>query len=265
MALSKDIQQAAVAAAREAGIEPAALLAVVEIESGGRPLEEDGVTPCLLFERHKFYAELEARGKEAELAHAVAGGLAHKEWQRATQYADQGSSHGRLTLLASAAKIDQECAHRACSWGLGQTMGFHAEELGYASAVAMVEAMKQGGIRAQVACMVGEIRHNHLDVALAKRDWTAFARGYNGKGYAANRYDERLRLAYAKWTVAFPPADDVEQIGDHGQIIIAYQRRLGELGYTPGTVDGTFSRGRARRCWLSRPRTGFRPTAASIS
>jgi hypothetical protein len=94
--------------------------------------------------------------------------------------------------------------------------------------------------------MIGEIRRNHLDVALAKRDWTAFARGYNGKGYAANRYDERLRLAFAKWAVAFPPADDVEQIGDRGEIIAAYQKRLRELGYTPGTVDGDFgSRTRA--------------------
>ena len=130
MGLAKDIEAATVAAAREHGIEPAALLAVVEVESTGDPFEDDGM-PRFLFERHKFYSELKAHGEDRELSIAVQKGLAHAEWRRATQYADQDTSKDRSALLGRAAAVNRECAYRACSWGLGQTMGFHAEELGY--------------------------------------------------------------------------------------------------------------------------------------
>jgi hypothetical protein len=246
MGLAKDIEVAAVAAAREQGIEPAALLAVVEIESAGKPLEADGVTPRFLFERHKFYSELEAHGETSGLSAAVQQGLAHKDWRRATQYVDQDTSKERLALLGRAVAVNRECAHRACSWGLGQTMGFHAEDLGFSSAVAMVDTMKQGGIAAQISCMIGEIRRNHLDVALARRDWVAFARGYNGKRYAENAYDTKLAVAFGKWALLHPPAEDVAQIGDRGALITGYQKRLAELGYAVGAVDGRFgSRTRA--------------------
>ncbi len=35
-----------------------------------------------------------------------------------------------------------------------------------------------------------------LIVALRKKDWAAFAKGYNGAGYKVNRYDTRLKNAY---------------------------------------------------------------------
>ena len=34
--------------------------------------------------------------------------------------------------------------------------------------------------------------------ALQRRDWAAFAKGYNGTAYRENRYDERLAAAYGK-------------------------------------------------------------------
>jgi hypothetical protein len=40
--------------------------------------------------------------------------------------------------------------------------------------------------------------------ALQDRDWAAFAKAYNGKGYAKNKYDEKLAAAYKKF--AAPPA-----------------------------------------------------------
>ena len=239
MGLAKDIEAATIAAAREHGIEPASLLAVVEVESSGDPFEDDGM-PRFLFERHKFYSELKGRGTDRELSIAVQKGLAHPEWRRATQYADQGTSRERQALLDRAVAINKECAYRACSWGLGQTMGFHAEDLGYPSAVAMVEAMNGSGIVVQIACMVKEIRRNHLDVALARRDWTAFARGYNGKRYAENAYDTKLALAFAKWAMQYPPAEDIAQVGDRGGLVGGYQKRLAELGYAVGAVDGRF-------------------------
>lgn len=245
--LSKDIVEATVAAAIDNNIAPAALLAVVEIESAGKPFELDGRTPRFLFERHKFYEELEdhAAGK---LKLAIQQGLAHKAWKRSTQYADQGTSSGRLNLLSRASEIDKECAYLACSWGLGQTMGNLHKRLGFPSAIAMVEGMVEGGIRAQINLMVRFIKDKGLDKHLAKRAWAAFARGYNGPRYEENKYDIKLANAYAKWVAIHPeddddevlPEADIAEYGERGPLIEGYQKRLAELGYHPGTIDGVF-------------------------
>src|SRR5262245_65100148 len=179
-------------------IAPAALMAVVEVESAGRALEEDGRTPRLLFERHVFHREL-ARRQPGKLSAAIAQGLAIPKWNRALQYRDQGSSHGRLVVLARARAIDEDCANRACSWGVGQTMGFLAEGQGFRNATAMVAAMVAGGVPAQVECMVREIKSRKLDAALNRHDWAGFARSYNGPGYAQNHYDVKMAAAYGKW------------------------------------------------------------------
>lgn len=185
-------------AAKRNGVEPAALLAVVEIESAGRPFEADGRTPRFLFERHVFYRELAKRQPE-KLPGAVHAGLANRVWSRATQYKDQGSSAGRMSVLRRARAIDEECANLSCSWGVGQTMGFHYQALGFPSATAMVAHMSRGGLAGQIDVMCRNITDMKLWPALKARDWAAFARRYNGAGYRANRYDTRMAAAYKRW------------------------------------------------------------------
>lgn len=185
-------------AAKRNGVEPAALLAVVEIESAGRPFEADGRTPRFLFERHVFYRELAKRQPE-KLPGAVHAGMAIRVWSRATQYKDQGSSAGRMSVLRRARAIDEECANLSCSWGVGQTMGFHYRMLGFISATAMVNYMSAGGLAAQIDVMCRNISDMKLWPALKARDWAAFARRYNGAGYRANRYDTRMAVADKRW------------------------------------------------------------------
>jgi len=36
--------------------------------------------------------------------------------------------------------------------------------------------------------------------ALQNKDWAKFAQGYNGSGYKANRYDEKILNAYKKFS-----------------------------------------------------------------
>lgn len=212
--MRSDIESAVRNAAAKHGMEAAALLAVVDIESAGAPFEPaDGQTPQFLFERHIFYAQLKQRAP-GKLQAAINQGLAHANWQPSTQYKDQNTSAHRLALLARAVAVDADCAYRACSWGLGQTMGFQAEHLGYDSAEHMVAAMR-GSIPAQVEAMIGEIKYSKIDDDLAAHRWATFARGYNGAGYRKNEYDTRLAQAYARW--AHPgedntptPSDDVK-------------------------------------------------------
>lgn len=179
-------------------IEPASLCAVVEIESGGKPFEEDNKTPKFLFERHIFYREL-SKLQPAKLQNAIDQGLAIPKWSRTTQYKDQGNSKGRQLVLAKARAVDEECANRACSWGLGQTMGFLCTDLGYKSATDMVSELSKGGLSSQVDCMARFIKSKGLTPALKAHDWASFAKGYNGAAYKQNQYDTRLSASYSAW------------------------------------------------------------------
>lgn len=233
----QDFVDAVIVAARQAAIPPAALLAVVEIESNWQAVEEDGSTPRLLFERHVFHRELKARAPH-KLAAAERAGLAREIWSRSTQYKDQGSSKGRLAVLARAREIDSECANRSCSWGLGQTMGFLAEELGFASATQMVDKMVAGGVAAQIDMMVGEIRRKRLIDELQRGDWAGFARIYNGPRYEENQYDIKLAAACRRWEGRLGGAP----VGDPD--LPNVQRDLIALGYDlgPAGADGVLGR-----------------------
>ena len=58
-----DVLRQTIAVASKYKIEPAALLAVTEVESAGRSRECDNTTPRLLFERHVFYRELQRQAQ----------------------------------------------------------------------------------------------------------------------------------------------------------------------------------------------------------
>ena len=130
-----------------------------------------------------------------------------------------------LPLIAITAV--SEPALRAASWGLGQTMGFNAELAGFDSAEAMVIAMLDGE-DAQVLAMAKFLRSQNLHKALLRRDWAAFARGYNGPGYAQNRYDIKLEQAYARLASGSLPNLQLRA----AQVALLY------LGFAPGKIDG---------------------------
>lgn len=238
---SATLVKAVADAATALGLEPAAALALVEVETSGNPFEQDGRTPALLYERHIAWRMAAKVSKALQAAFARAG-LAIPKWSKATQYKDQGTSAKRLALIANARAIDAEVANQSASWGVGQTMGFLYAELGFGSACEMVEHMT-GNLAGQIDCMMREIKNKHLIAPLNGHEWAKVARIYNGPGYAANRYDTRLADAYKRWVrklaaggnaSAVPhdmPADEVK----------ALQKKLRTLGYASvGNPDGKF-------------------------
>src|SRR5579885_879088 len=176
-----NVAHAIVAAAQKHGIDPAALLAIVEVETGGKTFEQDGRTPQLLYERHIARRESKKKSDDVHAAFRRAG-LAIPHWSRSTQYRDERTSAMRLDLIARARAINADVADRSASWGLGQTMGFLAEELGFSSAAEMV-AHQTGSVDGQIDCMVRELRHSDLIKSLNAHDWVRVARVYNGAGY----------------------------------------------------------------------------------
>lgn len=244
--MRNDLFRAVSAAAEQYQIKKSSLLALVVVECAGEPFEMDGVTPRLLFERHQFFKYLKARAPQ-KLQSAIDAGLAHQGWRKDTQYKDQGSSAKRLALIARARAIDVECANLATSFGVGQTMGFCAAEIGFTSATAMVDWMTKGGLAAQVEAMAREIKAKGLRGALQKEEWQLFSSKYNGPGYAKNNHDGRMRAAEDYWDDLFPNGDPDEAPAPDSpalrQVIPKFelegvQQRLADLGYYRGIVDG---------------------------
>lgn len=262
-----------ITAAAEANLIPtAAFLAVVEIESNGVPFEPDGATPRFLFEKAQFYKQLKADPRKLQAA--VAAGLAQPSWSR--DYSDQKYAAARMKLLQRARAIDAEAGNRAASWGLGQIMGFNAVGLGYASATAMVEAMSASGrgVEAQLEAMARYITSRNLTRYLAARDCEGFALRYNGSGYAANGYHLKLANAYAYWstrTSGSPgllpdagggAAGEPQTLcpGSRGAEVTALQRRLTELGYPLGAIDGAYGNMTASAVFAFQSENGLRAT-----
>jgi hypothetical protein len=256
---SEEIIDAIVRAAEAEGWPASALLAVVECETSGKPFEQDGHTPSLLFERHKFYSELQ-KHQPSKLKAAISAGLAIKQWNRKTQYKDQGTSAGRLAVIAKARTVDEEVANRAASWGLGQTMGFNAERLHYENATAMVCELSKG-IAEQIDALVREIKTDHLDKYLVAKNFTAFAKGYNGPGYAQNSYDSRMRAAEERWERRLAQMEKGEYHPKPGKTItLVYQTKLKSLGFNVGSIDGDWGDLTTGACSAFQRREGLKIT-----
>ncbi|HEY4192201.1 MAG TPA: N-acetylmuramidase domain-containing protein, partial [Mesorhizobium sp.] len=170
---TQDVISEITAAAQGLGIEPASLLAVAEVESGGTAFADiDGRhEPLIHFEAHYFDRRLSdgnrALARHKGLAAPVAGAIANPASQAA-----------RWQMLEQAAAIDAKAAYESVSWGLGQVMGAHWAWLGYASVDALV-AEARSGVAGQARLMALYIDKAGLAEALRNHDWIAFAKGYN--------------------------------------------------------------------------------------
>lgn len=163
------------------------LHAFVDVETSGGGFDKQG-RPKALYEPHRAYA----LAPPAARAALVKEGLAYPKWGEKPYPAD---SYPRV--LAAMA-IDPRVALEATSWGLGQIMGSNHVAAGYASGAEMVTAFLDAE-EAHLAAAVAFIKAEHLDDELRAHNWPAFARGYNGPGYARNGYHTKLAAAYARW------------------------------------------------------------------
>jgi hypothetical protein len=234
---SKDTIVEITAVARELGVEPAALLAVAEIESGGvvYAAVDDRREPLIRFEGHYFDRRLSgdkrARARAAKLASPTAGVIANPRTQA-----------GRWRMLTRAAAIDHQAAHESVSWGLGQVMGAHWDWLGYADVDTLVEEARSGAA-GQARLMARYIEKAGLDNALRDRSWHAFARGYNGPDYRRHGYHLKLAAAYRRYRDAIGDACAVVilKFGATGQAVKDIQIALTAHGFTL-EADGLFGR-----------------------
>lgn len=174
-------------------VEPAVFRAVIAVEAAGSGFDAKR-RPKALFERHHLHRHL--RADPAKLERAVAEGLAYPKWGEKPY---PKGSDAVYDEIARAAAIDFRAALLSTSWGLGQVMGSNFQMAGCRSVEEMWEQAKESETH-QLRHMAGFIRSARLVPALQAKDWVAFARGYNGPGFAQNKYDEKLAQAYGRFT-----------------------------------------------------------------
>lgn len=182
-------------AALKHGFDPAAVAAIVEVESGGAPFGPDG-RPIILYEPHVAW-RVATPTQQAALAQA---GLAYRKWGEQPypkQQADRWRQFDRCAFVASRA-----VAIQACSWGVGQVLGENWRMLGFSGPERVFDAAQT--VEGQVDLMVRFLRGAGLTDAVNALDWRTVARRYNGPGQV-DRYAALMERAYDRQRVE-PPA-----------------------------------------------------------
>ncbi len=99
--------------------------------------------------------------------------------------------------LDQAMSIDSVSAIEGTFWGMFQIGGFNWRQCGTKSPQEFYRLMSRSE-RDQLELFAEFITRAGLLPALKSKNWSAFARGYNGPSYAARGYHRKLAAAYQK-------------------------------------------------------------------
>jgi hypothetical protein len=179
------------AAARRLSCEVAAIKAVSQVETGIRGCWEADGRPVILYERHYFkrFTNGEFDASHDDLSHLPPN-----------IYGPYSHQHRKLRRAAA---LNEEAALKSASWGGYQIMGANYASAGFASVAAFVSAQMESERRQLDAFVAVVLANRSWLKAIQDKDWTAFARGYNGPGYRAFNYDTKMKAAYEQ--LAPPP------------------------------------------------------------
>ena len=177
-------------AAKDLGVEPAKIWAVYDVEAAGDAFVNG--RPTILFEPHRFSRSTEHR---YDASHPR---LSSRGWNRKLY---PGSQQGRWDQLLDAVALDVDAGFMSASYGAFQILGENYAVCGAIDpwSFAWKQAQTEGD---QLDAFILFVKSKGLQAPLARGDWAAFAKGYNGTAYRENRYDERLTAAYARRRVA---------------------------------------------------------------
>ena len=188
------------AAAERIGVEPAVFLAVTRVEtppphrgdflSNGRPF------PLILNERHWFYklsGSYPVSRDFPDLSNARPGGYCQGRTWQDRQICEHKKLEKKLTIYGGALR---DAALQSISMGLFQVMGFNHQILGYRSVEDMWRDAQQVDDRIDLGWFLRFCETKGLIRHLQRKDFTRFARGYNGPSYHKNRYDEKMLEYY---------------------------------------------------------------------
>ena len=180
--------------AAELGVGVAAIKAVTDIEAG-RTHEgfwSEG-KPLINFDLGVYRARAARRGVNLK-KYARSHSVIFNRPNTARYGSQQAAQQARLDAAMS---IDSVSAIEGTFWGMFQIGGFNYARCGAKNHSEFVRLMSRSE-RDQLELFAAFIRNAGLLPALQRKDWRAFARGYNGPSYASRGYHTRLASSYAK-------------------------------------------------------------------
>jgi N-acetylmuramidase/Putative peptidoglycan binding domain len=195
------------------GVQTAEIWAVLAVETSGCGYLPDR-RPQIRFERHIFHRLTGGRFDDGDISDESAGG-----------YGASGSH--QYDRLARAIARDRAAALKSTSWGIAQILGENHMPAGFSTVEGMVAAMVASEDQ-QLAAWGSFLAATGLAAPLKAHDWAAFARGYNGRNFAINKYDVRLNAEFQKYSAGVLPDLNVRT----AQLYLTY------LGFQPGRIDG---------------------------
>lgn len=181
--------------AAELGVEVAAIKAVVDIEAGKthKGFWADS-KPLLNFDLSVF-RQMASRHK-VNLSRYTSS---HAEVFSRPNIARHGSQQAAVQArFDRAASIDSVSAIEGTFWGMFQIGGFNWRQCGTSSPQEFLRLMSRSE-RDQLELFAEFITRAGLLPALKAKNWSAFARGYNGPSYASRGYHTRLASAYNRF------------------------------------------------------------------
>lgn len=178
--------------AKQLGVETAAIKAVVEIEAGKshNGFWSEG-KPVINFDLTMYSAA--ARRNKVDLAKARKTAPVIFKAPNSKKYGSQQA--GQQARLDAAMAIDSVSAIDGTFWGMFQIGGFNWKKCGATSRSEFVRRMSKSE-RDQLELFANFLKETGLDKPLKKKDWSTFARGYNGASYAKRGYHTRMARAY---------------------------------------------------------------------
>lgn len=167
------------------GVEPEALAAFIQVESGGTGFAKDTGKIIIQFEPVWF---------RRKAKYAPSGKWSLNKVEKQSQ---------EWIAFNDAFSKDRNAAMESTSIGIGQIMGFHYKRLGYISVGDMWDDAKVGEDR-QIFQMAEFIRTDTILLnAIKRKDWHTVAVRYNGSGYmdiakkyGREPYNISMRKAY---------------------------------------------------------------------
>jgi hypothetical protein len=176
------------------GVDAATVSAVTETEASGAGFFPTGLCQ-IRFERHIMYQQL-VKNK----GQATANGLVNR-YPSVVNPTPGGYATDPYTQLNLALTIDQTSAMSATSWGMFQIMGFNFTTCGYSTVQGYVQDMKTNEtLQLQVFIhFCKSYLGGTLWTAMKNKDWTTFARIYNGTGAVAS-YSQTMANNYMLFT-----------------------------------------------------------------
>ncbi|WP_210456176.1 N-acetylmuramidase domain-containing protein [Pantoea ananatis] len=168
-------------AAKELGCEIAAIKSVVLTETPRGAFDKNG-RPTILYERHYFHRLTNGKyDSDPEISNKNSGG-----------YGKFSAQYGKLN---KAIALDKTAALQSASWGAFQIMGENYRAAGFGNVDDFVKSMET--VQGQLNAFVNFIKNTpHLLPALQNKQWSTFARAYNGPKYKQNDYDNKLANNY---------------------------------------------------------------------